>query len=345
MLFLFTLPGIVALYAGIYQDVLKPLQTSLERSETAPPRVSTSENIPDRWANNKIIIGGKNFLESNILLEMMALVIEADTELIVERRYNSSHNDIWQMVEKGEIDIFAEYSGTILAHILGLPARQVRKGAFHKTDKINRLMSNRKITKSFEYLDRFGFSNSYVLVMLRSKAAELKILNKTGTATISDLAKISKKLRLKAHPDFFKRSDGLPGLRKEYGLEVVQDYIIHHKKYNSLDKNETDVITGYETDPQLQDPRYLQLKDDKHFFPPYFADPFANKNLLIKFPKVRTSLESIAGQISATEMRTLITSGIEHQLNKNETSLSGSIEAQRKLESVVRKFLLRKGLL
>lgn len=64
-------------------------------------------------------IGTKNFTEQLILGELMAQLIEAHTDLRVERKFNLGGTVIChQALVRGDIDLYPEYTGTALTAIL-----------------------------------------------------------------------------------------------------------------------------------------------------------------------------------------------------------------------------------
>ena len=70
-----------------------------------------------------IRIGSKNFTEQLILGELMAQLIEKHTDLDVTRRFNLGGTMICHgALENGELDLYAEYTGTALTAILKQPA-------------------------------------------------------------------------------------------------------------------------------------------------------------------------------------------------------------------------------
>ena len=78
----------------------------------------------DASADGTITVGCKDFPEQFILGEMMAQLIESHTDLTVQRRFNLGgtmvcHNALVQ----GNIDVYAEYTGTALVSILPGPVR------------------------------------------------------------------------------------------------------------------------------------------------------------------------------------------------------------------------------
>lgn len=70
--------------------------------------------------SNKVVIGGKNFTEQDILVYMMKYVIEDQTKVKVETKaFLGGTSVVAQAIERGDIDIYAEYTGTALINLLG----------------------------------------------------------------------------------------------------------------------------------------------------------------------------------------------------------------------------------
>ncbi len=67
-------------------------------------------------------MGSKNFAESRLLGEMFAQLLEARTDLAVERRLGLAGTQVcFEALRTGAIDLYPEYTGTGLASVLGEP--------------------------------------------------------------------------------------------------------------------------------------------------------------------------------------------------------------------------------
>ena len=61
----------------------------------------------------KIVIGSKDFSENIVLGEMLAQLVEEHTDLKVERKLNMGGTFVcFEALKKGEISVYAEYTGT-----------------------------------------------------------------------------------------------------------------------------------------------------------------------------------------------------------------------------------------
>lgn len=129
-------------------------------------------------------VGGKNFTEQEILGEMMAMVIEDATDLRVERRLNLGGTMIcFNALEAGDLDFYAEYTGTGLVSILKKPVVSDPQVAYDTVQAV----FERKY--GMQWLEPLGFNNTYTLTMRKEHAQKL------GIETISDLARTLRKER------------------------------------------------------------------------------------------------------------------------------------------------------
>jgi osmoprotectant transport system permease protein len=136
-----------------------------------------SDARPSDGLAGSITIGGKQFTEQEILGEIMATFIECETQLKVVRRLNLGGTMIcFQALQAGDLDMYAEYTGTGLVNIL-------KRDVISDPDE-----SFRVVKRAFDqqyglvWLSPLGFNNTYTLTMRRRQAQQL------GISTISDLA-------------------------------------------------------------------------------------------------------------------------------------------------------------
>ncbi|MEZ6037295.1 MAG: glycine betaine ABC transporter substrate-binding protein [Planctomycetota bacterium] len=240
-------------------------------------------------------VGGKNFTESAVMAELMAQTIEAHSSLRVERRTNLGGTMIcWGALVAGEIDLYAEYTGTAWATILGhTDAATGRWPTFFAVDRECRA------AEGVRWLAPFGFDNTYALAMPRALAERLDVRR------ISDLLPHMARLRAGFGIEFGSRADGYPGLRATYGLEFGTVRTLEHAlAYEAIVAGELDVIDAYSTDGKLLRYDLVVLEDDRAFFPPYQAAPVVREALLREHPEIEPALARLAFRIDdATAQR------------------------------------------
>ncbi|MFW5798228.1 MAG: glycine betaine ABC transporter substrate-binding protein [Planctomycetota bacterium] len=124
-----------------------------------------------------VSVGSKDFTEQLILGEMMALLIEHHTDLSVNRRMNLGGTMVcFNALRNGDLDLYAEYTGTGLVTILD------REAMTDPEQTYDTVSEQFKQEWNLTWLEPFGFNNTYTLTM-RSEQAE-----RLGIRSISDLA-------------------------------------------------------------------------------------------------------------------------------------------------------------
>lgn len=242
-----------------------------------------------------VTVGSKNFTENIVLGEIMAQLIEARTDLKVERKLNLGGTLVnFNALKKGDLDLYPDYTGTGLIAIL---KREVVNDPQEVYDIVQEEY-NKKF--KIKWLGPFGFNNTYAMA-IRQEDAE-----KFGLRTTSDLQKVDERWVLGAEQEFFNRPDGYDGLVKAYGLKFKDTKALETGlKYQAMAQKTFDVTDAFTTDGQLLTYKLQVLEDDKGFFPPYFAAPVVRMDTLKKFPRLEETLNLLVGKISDEKMQQL----------------------------------------
>lgn len=239
-----------------------------------------------------IVVASKNFTEQNILGNMLADLIEEKTDLKVERKINLGGSSVaFEAAKKGEVDVYPEYTGTALINILQEEGKYTREEAYDKVYK------EFKDQFGLVFLKDFGYNNTYALAV-KQETAEKYNLN-----SYSDIAKVSKNLRLGCTLEFAERQDGYLGLKDEYGMNFNSvKGVDGGLRYTAIENNECDVVDAFTTDGLLKVFNLKVLEDDKNFFPPYYAAPVIRQDTLEKHPELEDVLNSLYGRITEEKM-------------------------------------------
>jgi osmoprotectant transport system substrate-binding protein len=243
---------------------------------------------------NRIVVGGKNFTEQDILGEIVAQQLERRTSLKVERKLHLGGTFVChRALVSGKIDVYPEYTGTALVAILG-------HGPVRGADSALRVVS-REYARRYHavWLPPLGFDNTFAMLVRAGDARRL------GVRTISDAARFTPGWRAGFGYEFMDRADGYPGLARLYGLAFsapprVMDLGL---TYRALADSVVDLIAGNSTDGQIEALGLVALEDDRHYFPSYEAAPVVGAAALQRHPEIRAALAELAGTISDSTMR------------------------------------------
>ena len=237
------------------------------------------------WAQERITVGSKNFNEGYLLGEIIAQTLEREG-FAVERKFGLGGTLVcYQALVNGEIDVYAEYTGTLAQAILKLD------GPAPDLAQLNAAVA----TLGLQALAPLGFNNTYALAMRQGMATE------KGIIRISDLVQ-HPQLAPAFSMEFMNREDGWPGLAGAYNLTIKPTGIEHGLAYQALVDGSIDITDAYSTDGELARYNLAVLDDDRGFFPRYLAVPFVRTDLP---DQAKTALGRLAGSLDDRRMQEL----------------------------------------
>lgn len=239
----------------------------------------------------ELVVASKLHSESRLLAEITAQLIEQKTDLTVKRKFGLGGTLIcFKALQKGDIDIYPEYTGTAATAILNLDVMGMPADSVYAKVAL-RFRENYTIVTG----PSFGFNNTYVLATRRN----------IDIAAISEL-RGRNDLKFGFSNEFIERPDGFPGLNAFYGLNLKTPRGIDHGlAYRALAEGEIDVTDAYSTDGKLEGYNFNLLKDDRNFFPPYYAVPLVNASTYSQHPELKAVFESLGDILNEDEMRKL----------------------------------------
>ncbi len=254
---------------------------------------------------DRIVVGAKNFTESDLLAEIVAQQIERRTSLPVERRLHLGGTFVChRAITAGDIDIYVEYTGTAFTAILKQPP-------IANPDSVYRFVAA-VYARDFQlqWTAPLGFNNTFAILVRRADA------ERYGLRSIADLARVAPRWKAGFGYEFLERADGFAGLARIYGLRFSRPPTAMDLglTYRALAEHRVDVIAGNSTDGQIAALDLVALTDDRGYFPPYQAAPVVRAAVLDKYPAVRAALAALGGKISDVEMRRLnALADVEHK--------------------------------
>jgi osmoprotectant transport system substrate-binding protein len=249
------------------------------------------------WAcggDRPVVVASKNFVEQDILGELLAQELEA-SGVPVERRLHLGGTFVCHnALVEGEADVYVEYTGTAYTAILE------RTGTADPDSVLLAVES--------EYADRWdlawgpplGFENTFALVVRRADAESL------GLTTISDLVLEAPRMTAGFGPEFMAREDGYAGLARAYGFEFGDVRQLElGLMYRALEEGQIDVAVANSTDGQIAGLDLVVLRDDRQYFPPYQAAPVVRREMLERHPAAWEVLVGLEDALDDVTMREL----------------------------------------
>jgi osmoprotectant transport system permease protein len=227
-------------------------------------------------AAQSITIGSKSFTENVILGDIVTgLLNSAEGSNAVHRSEIGGTRILWEALLSGEIDVYPEYTGTIVEEIL---AGQDANSASMIADAL--------ADYGIHVTEPLGFNNTYVLGVRPETAAEFNL------KSISDL-RDHPNLTFGFSNEFMARGDGWPALRDAYGLAPDEARGIDHDLgYRALENGSIDVIDLYSTDAEIDFYGLTLLEDDLSHFPEYQAVLLYRNDVSVEAVALLRRLES-----------------------------------------------------
>jgi osmoprotectant transport system permease protein len=268
-----------------------------------------------------IIISGKFGTEPEILDYMYKLIIEENTDILVELKPGLGPTSfVFNALKSEEIDIYPEFSGTVISDLLKEDlVSTIRKDVFKQAKE--------GMAREFNMvlLDPMEYNNTYALAVPKDFAEQYQLKK------ISDLVKVQQHVKAGFDPEFADRKDGYPGLSKEYGLNFDSIATIDPSvRFQAINTGNLNLVAVYSTEGDIEKNHLVVLEDDKNFFPPYQASPLLREETINQYPEIVPALNKLSGKITDDEMR----------------RMNYEVSVERKsAESVARDFLLKSELL
>ncbi len=230
-------------------------------------------------------VGSKKFTEAVILGEMATQLAQDAGARAVHQRELGGTQVLWQALLRGDIDVHAEYTGTLRQEVFvgrSLPGMSDLREAL--------------AAEGVRMTAPLGFNDTYALGMKEAEAERL------GIRRISDLRE-HPELRFGFSNEFMDRADGWPGLSARYGLPQRDVRGLDHDlAYRGLQSGSIQVMDLYSTDAEIAYYGLRVLEDDLGFFPEYDALFIYRDDLTERAPEVVAALERLEGRISEDEM-------------------------------------------
>jgi osmoprotectant transport system permease protein len=238
-------------------------------------------------AADPIKCASKKFTESVILGELACGVARGEGAQATHLRELGGTRVLFAALQSGEIDVYAEYTGTLLQEIFKAEGPADLRA-------VDELLAARGLARTRP----LGFNNTYALGVTRKLAGDKRL------STITQL-KEHPSLSLGFSNEFLDRGDGWPGLKAAYSLPQQARGLDHDLAYRGLVGGTLDVMDLYTTDAEIAYYDLVVLDDDRQYFPRYDALYLYRVDLVERAPQVVAALRRLEGKIDAAKMGSL----------------------------------------
>jgi len=251
--------------------------------------------------DKSLTVGGKDYTEQLILPELASILLkQAGFDVTVKTGVGSVIAR--KSLENAQFDLYYEYTGTAYT----LYYKQKDTEVMTVPEKVYNWVKNADAEKGLVWLDPVTFNNTYTLMMNKAEAEQ------HGIKSISDLgAYVTKnpdKMIFALDAEFWERPDGFKGIMKMYNFKLPPKQV---KKmsvgltYQALKEGLVNSAMGFSTDGRIAAFGFVNLEDDKSFFPVYNPVPVVRQEILDMYPEIPAILKPLADNLNTEEMQQL----------------------------------------
>ncbi len=276
-----------------------------------------------------LTVGSKEFTEQLVLGQLALLALEGTGADVKDQTGLTGTPVVREALDKGEVDLYWEYTGTGWINILG--NTKPVKGSEEQFKAVAKADMEKN---GIKWLEPPAQANNTYAFAVNPKAKE-----KFGVKSISDFAKLVKEnpdeATLCTASEFITRDDGLPGVEKLYNFKVPKDNVAQLDfglVYASVAKADPcNFAVVFATDGQILANDLTVLEDDKGFFPSY------NITMTMKnetYEKNAEAYDTLFGAIS------------ELLTNEEMTKMNAAVDVDGESpEDVAKEFLTTNGII
>ncbi len=268
----------------------------------------------------KLNVGAKEFTESKVLGQI-ALQVLQNAGADVSASSVSGSATVREALEKGEIDMYWEYTGTGWVNILGNTTTDVPADLYQQVadaDKANNIA----------WLEPAPMNDTYRIAVAKDFADSNSITNMTEAADF--IGSNASDGAICAASEFINRDDGLPGLEDAYGFKFSNVVELDLGLVYTQVGSKCNFGEVFSTDGRIVANDLTVLEDDKKFFVDYNAALTMRQETLDKYPSIADLMAPVSEALTNEEI----------------TKLNAEVDVDGKKDSDVAKAWLEdKGLL
>jgi osmoprotectant transport system substrate-binding protein len=241
-------------------------------------------------SSGSVVIGSANFPENELLAEVYALALEKKGVKVTTKLNIGAREVYYPQVEKGAISIIPEYNGNLLAV-------EVDKTSTAKTTaQVNAALAA-KLPSSLTVLNSAPAQDSDSVTVTAATAAKYHL------KSIGDLKPYASTMVLGGPPEWRTRSDGVPGLKANYGLTFKSFDPLDTSgpiTLSALQSGKVQAADVFTTTPQIVTDKLVSLADPKFNFAAQNVIPLVYKPALT--PTISATLNAIDAKLTTSAL-------------------------------------------
>jgi osmoprotectant transport system substrate-binding protein len=254
---------------------------------------SASNPLSGGSSSGSVVVGSANFPENEVLAEVYALALTKAGVKVTTKLNIGAREVYYPQVQKGAISIIPEYNGTLLTV-------EVDKTSTAKTTADVNAALAAKLPSTLTVLNAAPAQDSDSITVTQATAAKYHL------KSIADLKPVASQFVLGGPPEFKTRSDGIAGLKANYGLTF--------KSFDPLDESGPITLSAltsgkvqaadvFTTTPQIITDKLVSLTDPKFNFAAQNVIPLVYKPALT--PTISSTLNAVDAKLTTSALLAL----------------------------------------
>jgi osmoprotectant transport system substrate-binding protein len=259
-------------------------------SPSAAASSSGSNPLSGSGSSGSVVVGSANFPENEVLAEIYALALQKAGVKVTTKLNIGSREVYYPQVQKGAITIIPEYNGTLLSV-------EVDKTSTAKSTADVDAALAAKLPSTLTVLNSAPAQDSDSMTVTQATATKYKL------KSIADLKPYASQWTLGAPPEFKTRTDGIAGLKANYGLTF--------KAFDPLDESgpitlaaltsgKVQVADVFTTTPQIVSDKLVSLTDPKFNFAAQNVIPLVYKPAVT--PTISSTLNAVDAKLTTSAL-------------------------------------------
>jgi osmoprotectant transport system substrate-binding protein len=239
-----------------------------------------------------IIVGSADFPESKIIAEIYAQALEANGFTIARQYGIGSRETYVPAVRDHSIDLIPEYTGNLLKYF--------DPEATVTTPDDIQLALFRVLPGDLSILPPSPAEDK------DSVAVSEETAKRWNLKSIADLAAHSPEVKFGAPSEFLNRAEGLPGLKKIYGLDIAPDNFVSISDgggpatVRALVDGTVTAADIFTTSPAIPQNNLVVLEDPKNNFPAANVVPLVSSQK--KSDELKTVLDAVSAKLTTEDL-------------------------------------------
>jgi osmoprotectant transport system substrate-binding protein len=242
-----------------------------------------SNPLAQTASKGSVVVGSANFPEDELLAEIYIQALQAKGIKVTPKLNIGAREVYYPQIAKGTISIIPEYNGALLS-------TSVNPSSTAATTAAVDAALTAKLPSTLEILDPASAQDKDSVTVTQATATRYHL------TSIADLKSHAGSMVFGGPPEFKTRADGLPGLKKDYGLTF--------KGFDPLDESGPLTLSGltsgkvqaadvFTTTPQIVSDHLVSLSDPNSLFAAQNVIPLVYK------PAMNSTITSTLNAVSA----------------------------------------------